>query len=158
MLSWKGDEDLVIQNIEECHDDSIQRRRGPRNMNKPDDRPVIVDDPVLAVNLVHTYKQGMGAKALYECARGIWRLSLEHANEAMYVFAVFQGTIIEVYAVERWEKAGTTPYTWRVFQPEELFDRFEFVGVPAPEAIRKKYLGSQVPEPFTQNPVHYFNC
>src|SRR5687768_6642146 len=99
-----------------------------------------IDDPVVAVNLNQTYRDGMGTEALYDCTRGIWRLNKERAEKAMYVFAVYHNVIIEVYKVDQWLAAGTTKYGWRRFTSAHLQGRYEFVGKVAPDQIREKYI------------------
>jgi hypothetical protein len=120
--------------------------------------PVNVDDPVVAVNLSQTYRYGMSAEELYDCTRGIWRLSKGRAEGAKYAFAVYRGVIIEVYEVDQWLSAGTTKYRWRQFTHAHLQGRYEFVGKVAPDAIREKYVDQLMPVPHGQNPVRYLNC
>lgn len=133
-------------------------REGEKNMSIVNQGPVNIVHPVVALNISQTYKVGMSPKCLQECARGVWRLSPSHAERAEYIFAVYEGEILEVYKASRWDDADTTPYTFRTFTPDELLGRYEFVGVPAPPAIRKVYVGRQLGVPFGQNPVRYFDC
>src|SRR5882762_9189208 len=115
--------------------------------------PTNVDDPVVAVNLYQTYRYGMSAEELYDCTRGIWRLSKGRAEEAKYVFAVYRGVIIEVYEADSWLPAGTTQYRWRQFTHAHLQGRYEFVGKVAPDEIREKYVDRLMPVLHAQNPV-----
>ncbi len=117
--------------------------------------PVNIVHPVLALNISQTYETWMGSQDLYECARGVWKLSTAHASTVRFILAVYQGQIIEVYEATQWDTAGTTPYTWRKFTAAGLKGRYEFVGVPAPAAIRRMYFGRQLLMPFGQNPVRY---
>ena len=117
-----------------------------------------VDDAVVAININQTYRDNLSVEELYEFTRGIWRLRPERAEQADYVFAVYQGEIKEVYVSDKWVPAGTTPYTYREFEPEDLEGRYEFVGSPAPETIRLKYVGKTMPLAGTQNPIRYLNC
>jgi hypothetical protein len=58
-----------------------------------------------------------------------------------YVFAVYEGVVREVYEPEKWMPALTTRYPNRTdLVPDDAKGRIEFIGRPAPEAIRKKYL------------------
>jgi uncharacterized protein len=120
--------------------------------------PANIDDPIVAVNLNQTYRDGMSAEQLYDCTRGIWRLSKERAEEAMYVFAVYHSVIIEVYEADQWLPAGTTKYGWRKFTHAHLQGRYEFVGKVAPDQIREKYVDQLMPLLHNQNPVRYLNC
>ena len=120
--------------------------------------PVRIAEPVIAINLNQTYKQGINADDLYDCTRGIWRLSREHAEKAHYAFAVYQSVIREVYEIEQWLPAGSTTYQRRHFTPKHLQNRYEFLGKVAPKAVREQYVGRHMPEPSSQNPIRYYNC
>lgn len=117
-----------------------------------------IDDAVIAITINQTYQATLRPAHLYECTRGIWRLSPKHADQADYVFAVYEGQIIEVYVSDGWMPAGTTPYQYRTFSPQDLEGRYEFVGSVAPDAIRQKYVGKTMPVAGAQNPIRYFNC
>src|SRR5215212_2726462 len=95
-----------------------------------------IDDTVVAININQTYRQGISVGDLYDCTRGIWRLSRTRAGGAQYAFAVYQSEIKEVYEVERWLPAGSTKYQRRQFTPSQLMDRYEFVGNVARDEIR----------------------
>jgi len=116
---------------------------------------VEVDDPVIAININQTYRHGMSDDDLYDCTRGIWRLNPDNAErKGRYAFAVYQGVVKEVYSVQRWLPAGSTAYHRRVFEPEDLEERYEFEGTVAPEHIREKYVGRRI-KPHAQNPIRY---
>ena len=70
------------------------------------------------------------------------------------------GIVREVYCIEKWLLAGSTPTTR---PPEEVnrLDRWEFVGKVAGESIRKKYLLKSVEMYFSKqsrNPITYITC
>jgi len=119
---------------------------------------VTIDDRVVAININRTYRQGISADDLYDCTRGIWRLSRERAEKAQYAFAVYQGVIREVYEIDKWLSAGSTKYQRRQFSQESLKGRYEFTGKVAPDRIRDKYVSEHMPERHTQNPIRYYNC
>src|SRR2546425_8786878 len=114
---------------------------------------VHIDDSVIAININQTYRDGMSAGDLYDYTRGIWRLSKEHAERAQYAFAVYQSVIREVYEIDQWFLAGSTPYQRRQFTPADLQKRYEFIGNVAPDEVRDKYLNRRMPEPQAQNPI-----
>jgi hypothetical protein len=118
---------------------------------------VHIDEAVIAINIPGTHRHGMNARDLYDCTRGTWRVSREHAEKAQYAFAVFQSVIREVYEIDEWLPSGSTDYT-RQFDPSTQKNRFEFVGKVARDEIRDKYVGKRVPEPHGQNPIRYYNC
>ena len=119
---------------------------------------VQIDEPVVAISIGRTYRDGISAEELYESTRGIWRLNPQHAEEADLAFAVYQGQIKEVYEVERWQPAGTADYEHREFDSERLEDRYECVGDVASEDLREKYVGRNMPVRHGQNPIRYINC
>ena len=83
-------------------------------------------------------------KELYDVTRGIWHLAVEkvHTERTKYAFAVYDGEIKEVYEIQKWHRAGTTPYaTDRRLPPELLATRYEFTGKRATGSIRDKYVG-----------------
>ena len=119
-----------------------------------------IDDRVLALCISRSYKKGMSEDALYECTRGVWRLSRERAEEAKYIFAVFEGTILDVYAADHWDVAFTTPYDCRTFTEDEQEQtsgrRYEFVRKTVPNEVRTKYRNRQMVVRFF-GPVRYIN-
>jgi Uncharacterized protein conserved in bacteria len=93
---------------------------------------------------------------LYDTTRGSWKLG-ENRNKAKYAFAIYNGTIQEVYEIKGWFKGGDT---LRSFEGYGIEDRWEFVGKLAPQDMRKKYNGKSVANEFpkgSQNPIVYLN-
>ncbi len=77
-----------------------------------------------------------------------------------YAFAVFEGVVREVYAIDGWHPAGTLEYETR---DEDLAveGRWEFEGGLAPGTVRARYVGRSVAAYLpkgSQNPVGYVNC
>lgn len=116
-----------------------------------------VDDAVVAITINRTYRDTLSEEELYDATRGIWRLNPDRAARADYVFAVYKGEIKEVYVPEKWSPALTTPYHHRSTEGWKLEGRFEFKGKKAPETVRRKYVGKQMPVAGTQNPIRYLN-
>jgi hypothetical protein len=134
---------------------------------KPDPGTVAkIDEPVVAININQQYKHAKSADDLYNATRGMWRVSRERAEKAKYAFAVYQGVIKEVYEIDRWIPASKeTKGYWKERERAQGNDfsethegRSEFIGRVAPEEIRKKYVGRQLPVRQTQNPIRYLNC
>ena len=92
---------------------------------------------------------------LYKQMRGTWKLDPSRAEKADYVCCVYKGVIEEVWEADGWYKALTTPpYRERV----KVEGRWEFMGRPAPDDIRRKYLKQPVPgyfSPGNANPIRY---
>jgi hypothetical protein len=104
-------------------------------------KPVKITDPVILIRVNQLYRHSMPAAELYDITRGVWVLSAERASKMKYVFAVYEGVVREVYEPEKWMKALTTQYPNRTdLVPDDAKGRVEFIGKPAPEAIRQKYL------------------
>ncbi len=101
----------------------------------------------------------MSDVALYEATRGVWKIG-PRRDHARYALAVHEGIVHEVYAIEHWQPALTTPYATRKLDPALARGRWEFVGKRAPDTIRKRYLGKSVGHYFkkgAQNPIRYIN-
>lgn len=111
---------------------------------------------VVFVKLADTFRKGMSADALYEAARGVWNLSVEYAQDYGYVLALWEGLVVEVYHVVRWQPANPAHYPTRFgkdllpahFIPRTGVQCTEFEGVVAAEEIRKHYLGKSVRKQF----------
>jgi hypothetical protein len=99
--------------------------------------PVDILHPSLLIRINRLYRYGMGHTALYEATRGIWKLGSNRAL-ARFAFSVFHGVVREVFEIESWHPERTTPYHVRVFEdPTPMPGRWEFVGRPAEESVRK---------------------
>lgn len=120
---------------------------------------VTVSEPALLIRINKMYKDGMSTQSLYEATRGVWVIG-ERRNAVLYAFAVAKGIVREVYEVNSWHPAGSTPYKTRPLQDVSYKGRWEFVGEVAPVAIREKYLDCSVADYFPKgaaNPIMYVN-
>jgi hypothetical protein len=122
-------------------------------------KPVTIEDPVLLIRINRLYRHGMPDKELYEATRGVWRLG-SRRERSRYAFAVFEGIVREVYAIDKWHPAGTLGYETR-HEDLAVKGRWEFEGRVAPEGVRKRYVGGSVATYFakgSQSPIKYVNC
>lgn len=71
--------------------------------------------PVVLIRVPRAFRPGMSDLALYEATRGVWKIG-PRRNDVRYAFAIYEGVVQEVYEIERWQLAWTTPYTTRTFQ------------------------------------------
>jgi uncharacterized protein len=129
-------------------------------MSQSQPKRVEVREPALLIRINQLYRPGISELGLYEATRGIWRLGGPRMEEVELALAVYQGVVKEVYTVEQWHRAGTTPYATRSFEPEDLLARWEFTGRVAAEEIRSRYVGRSVAHHFragNANPVMYVN-
>ena len=122
--------------------------------------PVTVEDRVLIIRINRLYRHNMSAHDMYEATRGVWRLG-DRRRGAAYAFAVFEGVVREVYRIESWHPAGSTPYTTRTNAELTVEGRWEFCGTVADAQIRERYVDRSVGAYFKkgqQSPVTYVNC
>lgn len=121
--------------------------------------PCRVVVPALLIRINRLYRHGMSGVELYEATRGTWKLG-QRRTGARYAFAVFEGLVREVYEIEAWHRAGSTPYTTRDATALKL-DRWEFTGHAASDEIRAAYVERSVASYFRQGqqmPTVYVNC
>ena len=115
----------------------------------------ILDDIIL-IRINNTYEQGMSELELYEATRGYWVLNPDHASKAKYAMPVYDGVILEVYAITSWLPSGSTMMSTR--QTRKLKGRYEFVGKLAPNKVREWYINKSVATYFSvgnHNPIKY---
>jgi hypothetical protein len=100
----------------------------------------------------------MAGEELYDCTRGIWKIGVRR-EAAAFAFAVIGGVVLEVYAIDHWQAAGTSSYLTR--KDVAVSGRWEFIGRVAPEEVRARYVGrsvkSYLPRGF-QSPIRFVNC
>lgn len=96
---------------------------------------VAVSEPALLIRINRLFRPDPPGHALYEAARGVWKLG-PRRTRAAYALAEFDEGVQKVYAITSWHAAGTTAYTAR--PPDEVArrGRWEFVGRLAPAALR----------------------
>jgi hypothetical protein len=125
---------------------------------------VEITDPVVLININQSFRYNMTENELYEYTRASWIISEEKREKVMYAFAVYQGTVQEVYKVEGWYEAGSifSHKEKREDEPKEFkreASRWDFVGNIASDKIRKKYKYKNVSDYVGgQNPMRFINC
>jgi hypothetical protein len=67
-----------------------------------------ITEPAIIIRVNQLYRSGMSDEELYDATRGIWKLG-KRRNGARYVFAAFQGIILDVYKIRElyvfsWDK------------------------------------------------------
>ncbi len=119
-----------------------------------------VQVPMLLVRIPHTYCEEMGSLFLYEATRGFWRVNHDRVadiGEWPYAAAVFNGKIIQVYSIAKWDKAKDAVMLTRVANEAEK-ERYVFTGTIAPKEIRDMFVGKSCADCFKkgdQSPVRY---
>lgn len=122
--------------------------------------PVTVEVPALLIRINRLYRHNMSPQELYEATRGVWKVGAR-SEKARYAFAVFDGLVREVYEIDSWHSAATTPYATRDASQLKTAGRREFLGRVADATVRDVYVGRSVADTFTrglQSPVKYVNC
>ena len=122
--------------------------------------PATIVHPVLLIRINRLYRYDMTDQEFYEATRGVWYVG-GRREKVDYALAVFRGIVREVYAVQEWHPAGTTPYVTDIHDRVNVPGRWEFTGVPAPDEVHDRYLNKSVEHYFSehaQNPITYVNC
>lgn len=120
-------------------------------------QPVDVTDSAILIRINRQFEYGMDPVALYENTRGIWVIG-ERSERAKLAMAVYAGIVREVYEIEAWHQAGSTPYRLRNQQElaKEKHRRWEFTGHVASDPLRRRYFGKSVAHlfrPGQQSPI-----
>ena len=114
---------------------------------------------ILFIRINQRYRNDMSPLELYESTRGFWRLNVENAKKVEYALSVYDGMVLEVYEIIEWFPALSTYMERSVKNPEDLKERYEFVGRIAADDIRKRYIDKSVKDFFAtgeSNPIKYF--
>ena len=123
-------------------------------------RTVTVTEPSLLIRIAQLFDPKMSRAQLYEVTRGVWKVGTRR-DGVQFALAVAEGVVREVFEVQRWHPAGSTPYTTRPRSQVAIEGRWEFTGVVANERIRDKYLDASVAHYFARgnsNPILYVNA
>ena len=114
--------------------------------------PLTITEPAILLCINHTYKAGVDP---YDAARGVWALS-ERRLRAELAFGIYQGRIMGVYRIQKWHRAGSTPYvSGRLIDFTLHPTDWEFTGIPATKDIWERYVGQ--PAPRLRGPARYVN-
>jgi hypothetical protein len=96
-LALNGSPDLEVNlDFDDLH---TKRIRVSVVKNKPTKKPRtenFIDDPVVAIWINQQFEHCKTGDELYQCTRGLWRMSKTRASRAKYAFAVYKGAIKEV--------------------------------------------------------------
>lgn len=113
---------------------------------------VEIVEPALLVIINRLFERNISPERLYEITRGNWVLG-ERRNRAKYAFAIYQGTVREVYRIRSWSPAEAR-------RPEQKRQsRWRFDGEVAGEL--RHYVGGSVEaylKPGARSPIRYVNC
>lgn len=122
-------------------------------------KPVVIAEPAILIRINQLYRYDMPAEELYEATRGVWKLG-QRRQKAQYAMAVYRGVVREVYKINEWHRAGSTPYKTRPSEDVKVTGRWEFTG-EEDAVLGLKYIDKSVGKYFlsnTQSPITYVNC
>ena len=75
---------------------------------------------------------------IYDITRGVWKIG-KNREKAEYACCIANNIVQEIYKIQQWDPAGTTPYITRNVIADEWVGRWEFVGHVASNTISKVY-------------------
>lgn len=113
-----------------------------------------VKHDLVIIKINKSYHKGMSARELYEFTRGYWKNTIEYVELAKYALAVVDGTVIEVYRIDRWVHASKADNKLREYIPEKHSDRIAFYGEVAPNDVHSYYIGRSVKPLFMRGNAH----
>jgi len=101
------------------------------------------------------------SSAIYEATRASWTLRVDRAEKADYVFSILNGIVKAIYCDMQWsvdeEHVGFADW-----DAKGMRKRWKFDAKEAPEDIKQKYVGKQIPSKFRKRgaafPCLYVNC
>ena len=118
-----------------------------------------ITDNVMMIRVNKYYRNTMLPFELYDITRCCWKVNKEKADKVKYVFSVYEGMVLEVYAVTQWLPAHSTlQYSAGEVLSQDV-NRYEFVGRIAEPEVQNKYKNKSVANLFNkgeQNPIKYF--
>jgi uncharacterized protein len=122
-------------------------------------RPAVIREPSLLIRISQLYRAGMSDQDLYDATRSAWVVAESRRKNVKLAFSVYEDVVREVYQITGWLPGGSTFNAAADARRRRMrVGRWEFVGVKAPERIRKKYVGRYVGDHFRRggrNPVRY---
>jgi hypothetical protein len=118
-----------------------------------------IKEPAILIRINRHYRYGMSPSELYDVTRSAWVVG-DRKDKVAYAFAVFEGVVREVYQITQWLPGGSTFNSVHVGDRRGHRHRWEFVGVLAPDKLRRRYIDGYVGHLFdqgAQNPISYAN-
>ncbi len=117
-----------------------------------------ITENIIAIKVNRSYNENMTEHELYDITRGYWKIDIKKAQYVDYAISVYNGTVIEVYKIEKWLPAGTIKRT-TLPDAEVPEGRYGFKGKIAEKEIRDKYIGKSIASLYKRgeaNPIKYF--
>lgn len=115
----------------------------------------VFDDKALLINV----NREASERSIYEAVRYAWRINTVRAMEADVILATRQGMIIGAFIANQWLPATKENFQERWAEDDHSQGRKGFVGEPAPEFLKRRYVGKRVPDRYrprgAANPIRY---
>jgi hypothetical protein len=93
--------------------------------------------------------------SLYEATRYAWKLDVNRAKKAEYIFSTIQGLIVGVFIANQWLKANEINFPGR----QTIAGRYGFIGDKAEKQIQEKFMRKRIPDEYRKkgasNPIKY---
>jgi hypothetical protein len=116
--------------------------------------PFEAREPLILISIARSYEEE--GRSIYDCVRGVWRVSLNKAMNFKLVLAHRHGVVLGAFRPTQWLPATTENFPWL---PENMPGRFGFVGHPAEREVVNLYIKKRVPDKFRRkgaaNPVRF---
>ncbi len=84
--------------------EDFEKMYGAVELNEKD-----IKHKILVIKINKLYRRNMSPGELYDCVRGVWKLSLKNAKSVEYVVGVYHSLIVAVYKPTQWYKCKDTP-------------------------------------------------
>jgi len=108
--------------------------------------------------LLISVNRNASEQSLYDATRYAWKISKAKAKQADVILPTMQGLIVGAFIAHDWLEATAANFPGRA-DGEGAPGRLGFVGVEAPEDIKKLYVGKRVPDEYRKrgaaNPIKY---
>lgn len=114
-------------------------------------------EPAVLIRISKAVGAKMSDDELYHSSRGRWKINRSIAGNAHFAIVIHKGIVKEVYRIVGWKDA-TKDSGLNI--SGDFVGRSEFVGEPASDEIRKKYIKKSVKHYFVRgnsNPINYIN-
>lgn len=117
--------------------------------------PFIPQHRIVLISIGGTF--GAEDLSLYDATRCCWRLDPQRARACELVLAHTGGLVVEVFRPDEWLPATTENFPGLI--PDDVPNRWGFVGAVAEEPVRRLYLRKLVPAEFRRrgaaNPIRF---
>lgn len=123
---------------------------------------------LVIIKINRLYQRNMTPLELYNCTRGVWRMSRARAEASDYVLAVYHSLVVGVYKPDRWYSCGEAAERLKEFRDIDLTSEavkrrlfFEDSNYDDVDEVKGIYLGRTIKHlgynDKAQNPITYIS-